>query len=491
MLFFRRHHQDLQPTRGAMTLFIAAIIIPLLFLFCTFTLDMERYFRDSSRAQHALDQAAMYAYRLLPDIERAQKGAELYLRVNAPSIADYAKVVVTAEGLTLSVDAVSNVSFGSFFGQASSDQGNASLFGLPLRLRTEIRGTPLDALIVMDTSAYLAPALQGAAPWGDASWSAATLFAGNNPQVSVRDAAQHPINGAILTQQCFNPPFAAIKRVTIGISETLAASKQNAVGLGFFPGAGFGVDIAREVLPKSGSAVLDAVWVPTAQAQGRVANDYCLAAVQYANTNSHYFVPAYDPSHPLDGWTAAAVENDWVVPGVWIYNAAYSALKARELIWAQAVRPDSWNSNIDDVVEEMVQRLAVAPALASRGALRGRTTGVGVLVAGDLPHRNGKRFPDAEVSAALRTAVAKLRQLLASENARPGLKVRLYYMLLSEYEGLSKVSQGRIDELNTFLKSLGDERLEIKLVAAPSVDVLSRKGIEAILAEAKVPLITS
>ena len=473
--------------KGAMMLFVAAVILPLLFLFFAFTLDIEKYFRDKARAQHAIDEAGLYAFRLLPDVERARQGAQLYLNVNASAIAPYTKIQAAAEGLSLSVEAGSRVSFASFFG---GREGSADVLNLPVQVYSRVQGAPLDAFVAMDASAYLAPELGQSTAWGEAgTWPSATLFAGSSPHVRIVDARQRTIDGRLLTQQCFNPVYSVLKRVTIALYETLAASAQNAVGIGFFPGGGMGVDIAREILPRAAGSA-EAVWVAGAQTDAGVVSDYCLAAAHYESAQPQYWVPAFDPSRPAHGWRSEPAPAEAVLPGAWLYNPDYAALRVREVVWAQAVRPPQWQCETEAVLEVVAHRLGAARALAARGALRGSSLGLGVIIAGDVPRKGARRFPDVEVSEALRAKAAQLATLLSQAQTRLGIRQRIYYALLSDHPGLSaRIGRAEIEELSAFFRSISSEKLEVKLIVAPRAEVLERKGVESLLAEQKVPII--
>ena len=64
---------NLRKQNGSLILFIAFVILPLIFLIFSLSLDISVYYTQSQKAQKTVDEAVMYGYKFLPS-ENAKYG---------------------------------------------------------------------------------------------------------------------------------------------------------------------------------------------------------------------------------------------------------------------------------------------------------------------------------------------------------------------------------------------------------------------------------
>ena len=162
-----------QQQRGAVALFIAGFVLPLLFMLWSASVDFQNYGETRAELQSILDDAVLAGSRYIPDTS-AKIVTESFIlqRVsNAVVSTSVQNDILTAQ---LRKDFIP--SFGSFF---------ESVIGTPLRIPLVIeahaRNRPLDVFVAIDRSGYLSPdlTLSDNDAWGDdGSWGAASLFAG-------------------------------------------------------------------------------------------------------------------------------------------------------------------------------------------------------------------------------------------------------------------------------------------------------------------------
>ena len=223
-------------TAGSISFFVAAFVIPFLFFLFSLSLDLSKYYTETQKAQKAADDAALFAYRFLPFGDQAVIAARNFLN-DYGNLAEGAEITADGHSVSIALNATSALSFARLFGLQA---------GVPMAAYARAWGTPLDAFIALDSSAQLGPAVPTGTPWGESDqWPAAYFFDALHPLYN--QGVQ--IDPRLLTQRCFNPAFSALKKAAIAAYDYLSISPQNAVGVGFYPGAVSPLDLARDTLP--------------------------------------------------------------------------------------------------------------------------------------------------------------------------------------------------------------------------------------------------
>jgi len=422
--------------QGSVTLFILAIVLPLLFFGLSLSVDLGKYYRESQAIQTALDDAARHAYRFLPYVQQARTAAFSYLsRING--LAEKTMIAVDSDTITLRYGGAATLSLADYFGVKVA---------VPVTAYVQVRGAPVDAMIVMDGGAHLAPPVAGGVGWGQpADWPAAYFFQFENP-LALNGS---PIDPRLATQQCFNPYFSALKQAAINTYSYLQRFDLNAVGLGFYPGAGSPVDIVRNLEPgglrpqpgNTGEADFMDYEELTAS------NAYCAAAAEREPNWEPYQFPL-----PAEG-TETGLGNKpqfMITPGSWKLNPDYiPVMSAREVIWSRAAHPNS-NGDTAAVLNTIHSVLIGAPNVSKRGGLKNRAIKTAVIFAGDVPRQEAIRFPEGAVPAALRFPLAKIRRDIQAEN----LIFRLYYVLAVTDGNNDASFEGRIGALRDFFNEV-------------------------------------
>ncbi len=422
-------------SNGSTTILVGALILPLLIFIFSLVFDLEKYFSDRENTQQLLDSAAMHAARFLPYTDQAKQAAQDYISSRVRGDALINIDTSSADTISISVESVSKLIFATLLGVD---------IGLPLHLRANARITPRDALLVLDTSRYMGPSAELGPAWGDAGiWGANDFF--TNQLGLVGDAR-------LLTQQCFNPNFSALKKAAVTLYDYLSSQRLNSVAIGFSPGGSGAYHQSRQLLPggftnypAAGEASFERYNATNAS------NEWCLASLE-RELNPNFSLPSlrselHSPSipppervYPLLPDAASATE--WVLP---LENHPY--LTAREVIWSKAVNQDS-NMRIVDILNSIMAELVYPVALNSRGGLAGSASKVAIIFAGDVPWHfdlganASYRFPDGPI-------VAEMSSLLDQIQSND---IKLYYLLFS-HEGNTAEFSTRVADLKTFLGS--------------------------------------
>jgi hypothetical protein len=374
---------ELSSARGSVAIIFVGLFLPLIFFLFSLTLDVATYYTDQAKVQTALDESALYAYRFLPNITAAQDAA-----------LNYAARFTGMEGLTaevsdsavvLRVNRRSQLTFAKLVGVSDAT--------LPLSVVSRVRGAPVDALVVLDTSSAVAPVF-GASGWGSlGEWPAAQFF-DDLGGVSAREK----------TQRCFNPVFSALKSAAIDTYRYLGASSVNSVGLGFYSGvASSPLVSAREVapLPRLPATPPEVSFIGFADPY--VGPSLCAAAAQAEVATPQYRFPEGNTDLPARG-SFAGRPYEMISPSTRNIDPAYLPfLQGEELIWSQAAASDPATGSAIALRTALLSVLAGERA-AGRGGLSARPSRMLVWLTSQLPSEGGVQFGstgDGQVRATL------------------------------------------------------------------------------------------
>lgn len=459
--------------RGSAALFIVACILPLLFLLLSLSLDLSAYFRNLQDVSQVMDDAAMYAYRFLPDEQAAVEAARRYL-AGRTSFASQIEASVHEDGIVLRLNASSRLFFAELVGVRQ---------GIPLHAATKVRGTPYDVLLLMDTSSYLAPGLRGV-PWGDgSSWGAADYF---TPQQHPAFEEQNPVDPVLQTQQCFNPKFNALKLAAITTYEYFSRFRMNAIGLALYPAR---YTVPPQALLEQPELALDASRpVSPTEAYGGPPADFvalsgdtdllCAAAAEREPWYENYRFPGESVPSPHrvlpDG---SRLNSDYIPPPA-------------EVIWSRAAK--NHNGDFGLVLNALTGALLNSRPLAMRQGLSARSQKAAVVFAGDLPWVNGQRFPSLQAQAALRSACQTLR----ANTERIKADLRVYYLLIADPRAPQTAGAGDAQALSAFFTdangcgSTEASRFNVRLLYAEGFEAASRAMLGAMLLDKKTAVIS-
>lgn len=415
--------------RGSVPVFFVAFVLPLACFLLSLSLDVGSYFSERASTQKVLDDTAMYAYRFLPYQSQAQAAATQYLS-RYSSVASGVTVSFPVDGVELRASRTFPLLFATFLGLGD--------VGLPLELVARVRGVSLDLYISLDTTDTVAPPqIQTAAPWnlwGDiSSWPASNYF--NQPRFG--PAGLQADSRRALTQQCFNPVFAGLKRGAIQVLDYMGGFALNSVGVGVDNGNPFDpVEMIRPVrgslpLPQQAPENQDGQFIQFTN--NMVSNADCAGAAEAAGAASQHQVPAFAAMLPGRGNFTNRPSN-LVVPATGQINAAYLPyLQAREVLWSQVARGPAGGST-DVLLMNAFARLMNAPTVTGRKGLLGSTKKALIFFASDLPKKGTAVFGDvggvvqSALSNVLSTSIFPYASAATAAGTSGGLE--LIYVLL-------------------------------------------------------------
>jgi len=464
--------------KGSVAFFVAAIVLPFLFFLFSLSLDLSTYYTENQKLQKVLDNAALHAYRFLPYQEDAQVAAYSYLSQYG-SLADETEIVVTEDSVSLLTQKLSHLTFAKLLGVD---------VGIPMTAYARSRSTPFDALLLIDRASYLSPDPVNGTAWGDiTAWPAASFFQQANP-ISHEDSSLNPV---LLSQQCFNPAFSAIKYSAMQLYEYLIAFQLNSVGVGVYPGNGTYVSTARQVLPGrdvegGGEAAFISYF---ANYSG---NEFCAAAAEMENLHIQYQFPDPNTKIEEEGAFFPPAPVNMITPGSWQFNQAYQHyLRAREVIWSQSTHESSQGINTAMVFQEVHAKLAGSVSVVERGGLVNKAVKSAILFAGDVPRIGGERYPDPVVQQALAAEIESLKDTVMNY----GLNLQVYYLLF-EHEGNNTADfAARVSSLQNFFANAelvdGEQNsaFRIKLFSGSSPESVTADAISSLVLEKETTVI--
>ena len=426
---------------GSISVFVVSFVIPFIFFVFCLVLDLTNYYSERQRFQSQIDEISVTATRFLPFEQEAARVAQEMLQ--AFPFENRAQIRTTSSSLSIEVLGEYPVQLGKFFGLD---------LAVPFTGFSRSVANSSDTVIVFDNSSYLAPDPQVGSVWGNgADWPSGFLF--NYLQFRGNPSPQ------VLTQQCFNPAFSAMKQAAIVSFDFLSSFTLNRVGLVFSPGAFQSPVRARELLARS----------ETVQPQGGEArfesasfdyssNEYC-GAIAERDTWPAYQLPRENqnlpgPSIPLINRPAYMIEA-----GSWSFDQSYAPyLLGREAIWSRAVYPSI--GDFREVFHQAHESLLVSSAYSSRGAQSGVAPKRIVMFMGDVPWIEGQRFPDAGTLDLVRNEFRRAEEL----------EVEIVYVLFPHQGNNVTGFEGRKDQL----EALVDDFHRVRLIFQRNADDIPR-----------------
>ncbi len=457
--------------RGSIAFMLAAVLLPFLFLLFALSIDVTRFLREEQLAQKRVDDAALFAYRFLPFQHEAETAARNYLS-QFESNGGQPDVAVDGDSVTVRYQAHSVPTFAQFFVPQTL---------LNYSVLARARGTPFDTFIMMDAGAYLAPDTLTGTPWGDeGQWPAASFF--ENEYKFKFNGVDVPAR--LVTQQCFNPLFSAVKLTSIQVYEYLAGFRYNSVGVGIFPGSsGAWVDTVRP-MQFGARAVLDDAGNQWGEASFKVFNvhfgssELCAAAAERELSHLGYRFP--QRAQALPGlWQPPDGAPQMIASGNWRFNSDYRQfMKLSESLWSRVAHQEAPNS--DEVLLDLYSRI-LPVQYQERGGLMNESRKTGIIIGADVPYAGGARFAHAGDSVA--TALADKFDLFRTEILNnQNYSISIYFAVLESRMNASDLADVsiRLDELEAFLAAQqlidgqSNPRFELRLIRAPTPDALSR-----------------
>lgn len=419
--------QGLSRQQGSSLFFFAIFVLPLLAFLISLGLDIALYLADQHKTQIVIDEAARYGYHFLPYQEEARAAVNSYLQ-RFTSTRSGLSVEIGRDSISVKARRSNTFTFAQLLSRLVGEEIDVAL---PFAVSSVVRGTPIDAFIAVDSSSYLAPDVRFGPAWGGiGEWPAASLFE-NRLEVSLDDKKMDP---RLLTQQCFNPAFSAIKQAAIYTYDYLTSFGLNAVGLGFYPGSGVVMDLARPVTPVLlDSSVVDQVQFPLYQ-HPLSSSEYCAAAAENETVFPQYRFPQRSNRLPSVQANEKGRPVYLIDPSSWRLNDDYlQFLRVQEVVWARAAHQDQ-RGDFAALLGEIWSQLAGANYLEQRGTLAADTRRLGIIISGDLPWAADYRFSTEQGEGLIGAAISKL----ARDAADLKSNLTLWFLVVrhSGYPGL-------------------------------------------------------
>lgn len=415
--------------RGSVPLFFVTFVLPLLFFLLSLSLDVGTYFSERANTQKVLDDVAMYAYRFLPYQSQAQSATASYVGRYGPVGAGIS-LTFPADGVELRVSRTFPLMFATMFGLPGA--------GLPLVLTSRVRGVSSDVYVSLDVTATVAPPQTQSAPlatqWGDQNtWPASNYF--NAPQFG--QAVTNPEVRRILTQQCFNPVFAGLKRSAIEVVDYLGGFSLNSIGIGMDNGNLYDpLELIRSVrgslpLPQSQQTNQDATFANFKN--NLVSNIDCVGVAERSDAPDQFKLPQFSGALPVRG-NFSGRPSTLIDPATGQVNATYLPyLQGREVLWGQVARGGAGGSTATLVMNALTQVL-LAPPVPGRAGLKASAKKVLIFFASDLPRQGSVLFQTSSDAAgqALHSALVTsvFPYVRAASTAGVTGRVELLYVLL-------------------------------------------------------------
>jgi Flp pilus assembly protein TadG len=472
--------------RGSMLLLFSVIVLPLLFLSFTLSVDLTTFYSEANNIQKLLDEAALQGYRSLPYKEEAKNVTTTFLTRHAPSrfssSADFV-VSTTGDTVTLGYSGLHELFFPKLFLTLTGAADTSS--ALPLNTLSKVRGTPFDVFIALDASGtYLAPPVTSLSPWGSPlEWPSAQFF--ETHPVFLPTGTVHK---RVATEQCFNEPFSSLKTGALRAYEYFSAFDSDQVGVGVYPGGNRELALVRGVRTRDSRAATPSGSRGEADflnVNGIGRRDtYCAAAAEAEVNTERYRFPAKNLK--LSSWTpeGGSPPASMVVPPSFSLNPYYQDFQSvRESLWSLAAR-DGAPGSFDKVFPEALSALFSAPALSQRGTLVGSATKVLFFFGGDVPWVNGVRFsPGNSADTALRQKFTELRDQILTSFINEDFELAIYYVVFDHGGQSSPVSLSAAalqGAFNSFLIP-GSKKIKVQVFAVQSGQALERQLLPLLL----------
>lgn len=468
-----------------MLLLFSVIVLPLLFLGFTLSVDLTTFYSETNNVQKLLDEAALQGYRSLPYKDDAKNIVTSFLSRHAPNRFSEPDLVVstTGDSVTLAYDGLHELFFPKLFLTLTGATDTAS--ALPLNTLSKVRGTPFDVFIALDASGtYLAPPVTSLSPWGTAlEWPAAQFF--ETHPVFLPTGTVHK---RVATEQCFNEAFLSLKASALRAYEYFSAFDSDQVGVGVYPASDRELGILRFVRNRSSSAATPSGSRGEADflnvnGMGR-RDTYCAAAAEAEVNTERYRFPSPNPK--LSHWSphSQSPPSSIVLPPSFVLNPDYADFQSvRESLWSTAAR-DGAPGSFDRVLSEALSALFSAPALSERGTLVGSASKVLFFFGGDVPWINGVRWSEGNsTDIALREKLTQLKEELRTSFQNQNFELSIHYVLFNHI-GQSAPALASINALQETFRSVQIEnssKVRAQVVGVQSGGALERQLLPLLL----------
>lgn len=505
-----KKHTDIHSEQGIALLYFSAVILPLMVVLFSITIDIATYLTEERSAQVVLDKAAVHAQRFLPYREDAEQAflsfVEQYPSLSSGSVSfNYNPIQQQNDVLTVQYERMFRPYFANYFG------GGIQFM---LRARADVRATPLDVLLLLDSSHYMAPTIDSTVGWDNYGLpdSTAQIFASGLITLAQDldgDGTTQVVPPMVLSQQCFSPPFRTLKKSAVQIYQYLASFRDNAVGVEVYP-AGTPVGVSgtveltaslRDILPSSlpdTPSELEFLSIATPF----VKNEYCAAAAEREETaNEFKFIVAPDDFIGL--WRKAEDAPLYMIDQAadWIFDNNYQTyLSAEDLIWSQAVRPN-FLAPADTVaaLDSVSAKLLTTEAIENRGGLKNAALKQVILLAGDTAWSGGERLVNSDGTRNNRVAndiIQALRAIVQGIAPYPDLHFRMNYIILrhqgsaTNFELGVEMLQQIINQTKTEVAEDVSSRFSIDLIWSDNPDALSSQVISYLAMSRKTGVVS-
>lgn len=432
-------------TRGSVTVAFVSFVLPVLFLLFVVGFDLARYVQEEGRIQGVLDDAGKYGYQYLPNSELARSVAVEFLR--AHNFSGHTEVVVNPSAISLNYRGGIESIFAGIFGVNGE---------IPVQLFSRIGGLPHKALILIEDGSDLAPALDDDSPWGSSSaWPTARSIESS--------FGKFQYNSRIVTQQCFNPTFSALKMAAIYLFEHLAASPENSVQFEFFPGT-------RDETERVRFPITEEYFVTSSHPLMTHSHCYAIASEFGENVYSfpnHANVWSHSVTQELGAPNLVSSSDFAVTP------ALLPDLSMREVIWSRLVQGRNY-ADFGSVLGEAVTSLV-------GGNGEGDKEKAAYFFAAGYPRAAGTRFPAAPARHALAESLRKYRS--AADDQTHSASLQAFYVMVAPDGGQDSVQSARVLQ-EFFDEALGaNSLLRMKVISAVPERLMNEDAL-ALLARA-------
>ena len=525
------------PQRGSMYLFLIAGMLPCIFVAFMLLMDLGGLFTKFEQQQELADSAVLLGTRFLPHTQSATGAVQRYLIGQGVAPSDF---TINASAVQVNVQLRKNIpiTFAEFFGAAAA---------FPLSVVASARSNFRDVVLVMDSSSYLAPdVLTSAGAPNTASWPgypAGQVYTPAGSSVGMPAAgfafSGQPLDPTVLSQQCLNSDFVALKLAAIAAYDHFSARSDDALSVLFAPSAGGTVFTARD-MRRSADGVAQGI-AAEATIEGfhspffgygdlycaLMADQECaLRGVSPSFCRSDpgaalFLVPASPPDLPQPMIQAAAPNgscsmtgnpSDCLVrrvparPQELEFDPGFRTgrLTARQAIWTRSVQravqplpnvtePKRY-ADIMDIVRQVEFALLSAPYIPQRGGLSPDDVVLkhAIVLLGDVPgDRNGDVYPSSGMGAAL---IAELQQF-AAEAQRRSLSVQLTFVVFDR-GARSRAAAGIFSSAMTQFKSdaetafnSADGRRNVTVIVESAAAQLSTAVIRSALLQGRTSVV--
>lgn len=484
---------------GNATFLFLTLVLPLLFMLFTISIDITGFYKQKQVAQQIVDDGARIGSRYLPNKIEAEKAAYKYLEAMSSDLTY--SVEATDSLVNVRGEGRARVTFfhfitGLFLGGTPQDRVEhaeekaLNEDGLPFVVGAKAGLIPKDILLFLDNSKYLAPdPTRDKEPWDKEHWPVPLLFK-ENIELRFEDDVLPP---ALAVQQCYNPVLNEFKRAAIRFyeftipitdlhfgtmlgpgkvstvvtrqeeGEPVEYSYFEALELGPIPievessEQGTAQESELEVLETLGAfsyqldeptsvvrEVLQHGYPSLYKGEGEFGyfrseyarDEYCFALAEQATLEQRQFQPPRN-SRGVQPIARRRFRR--------IIDDETHELDARDLrsvsipdvLWTRAVQHGT--VDISKIMKDAAGQL-----FAENGGQRGRysqeVSAAAVLLLGDFPHEGSKRFPNGRVNSAIQSAVQEIDELAKTVN-----REITFFFIVAQHAGVYGAKRGDPD----------------------------------------------